>query len=259
MNFRPSLIDLNIGDLPLGIYAVIILMACVIVAGLVRRLVSRQRKPRRGTSGTGTSRVVSPRRVKSPTARRMQTQWPETVQNTMPFDTQILSQFPYEAHERKPMNPLTDAEVYLAFGNDRDAEALLLEAINTAPMKVGLRIKLAEIYAQRRDGQSFRTVALKLSEMVDHSGPVWEYICDLGRRSDPDNPDYRRATEPSPETTAYLCAAFNTGGDGFADTCIASLPMMYAGEGYGDGNKDDEYRERMHQDHADRKSAVSSH
>jgi pilus assembly protein FimV len=231
--------------------ALIILALCAVMAGLMRWLIARSRSTPRA--------AIPPRVAPSVGAANNQPQWPETAVETRPFDTQILSQFPYMAQERKSMNPLTDAEVYLAFGNDRDAEALLLEAIRTAPMKVGLRIKLAEIYAQRRDSHSFQTVAGKLRPMVDKTGPVWEYICDLGYRLDPDNPDYRSAKAVSPETTAYLCAAFNTGGDGFEDTCVASLPMMYAGEGCGSELHEDEQRERMHQEHADRKSPVSMH
>jgi Tfp pilus assembly protein FimV len=241
-------------DMPVGVSALIILLSCAVIAGLMRWLVTRSRsKPRRATR----PRVKTTATTAATAPVADQPQWPATVQDTTPFDTQILSQFPYVAHERRSMNPLTDAEVYLAFGNDRDAEALLVEAVRTAPMKVGLRIKLAEIYAQRRDSQSFATVAEKLREMVDASGPVWQYICELGFRLDPDHPDYRSAMVATSESTAYLCERFNTGGDGFEDTQVASLPMLYAGEGR--WGKDHEVHERMYDEHADRKSPVSTH
>ncbi|CAN5673931.1 hypothetical protein BH11PSE7_BH11PSE7_30450 [soil metagenome] len=241
---------LHLIDMPLGVSAMIILLSCAVMAGLMRWLVTRSRtKPRRATR---------PRVAAAPaTPVEDQPLWPATVQDSTPFDTQILSQFPYVAHERRAMNPLTDAEVYLAFGNDRDAEALLVEAVRTAPMKVGLRIKLAEIYAQRRDSQSFATVADKLREMVDASGPVWQYICELGFRLDPDNPDYRSAMVTMTESTAYLCESFNTGGDGFEDTQVASLPMIYAGEGRFGNDHDNARHERMHDEHADRKVRAS--
>ncbi|MBC7376722.1 MAG: hypothetical protein H7346_04720 [Burkholderiaceae bacterium] len=245
---------LHLVDMPLGLSALIILLTCAMMAGLMRWLVTRSRsKPRRATR----PRAAPASAAAAPVSD--QPQWPATVQDTTPFDTQILSQFPYVAHERKTTNPLTDAEVYLAFGNDRDAEALLIEAMRTAPMKVGLRIKLAEIYAQRRDTQSFATVTDKLREMVDASGPVWQYICELGFRLDPDDPDYRSAMVATSESTAYLCETFNTGGDGFEDTQVASLPMMYAGEGRWGKDADDERHERMHDEHANRKSPVSMH
>ena len=243
---------LHLIDMPVGVSALIILLSCAVMACLMRWLVTRSRsKPRLARR----PRVAAA----APVGVADQPQWPATVQDTTPFDTQILSQFPYMAQERKAMNPLTEAEVYLAFGNDRDAEALLLEAVRTAPMKVGLRIKLAEIYAQRHDGLSFQSVAGKLRGMVDTSGPIWNYICDLGYRLDPDHPDYRSAKAASSESTAYLCAAFNTGGDGFEDTSIASVPLIYISEGRGGEYHDDEHREHMHDEHADRKSAVSTH
>jgi hypothetical protein len=131
---------------------------------------------------------------------------------------------------RKEMNPLTEAEVYLAFGRDKDAEALMLDAIRKSPMKLGYRIKLAEIYAQRRDTVSFQITAAKLKLMTDASGPVWSHICDMGRRIDPRNPDYRSVGGTTAESADFVARHLDGGLPAFEDTQPVSLPPWMAQE-----------------------------
>ena len=159
--------------------------------------------------------------------------YPTTANQTIP-----MSHFHSMVEVRKEMNPLTEAEVYLSFGQDRDAEALLLDAIRRAPMKMGLRIKLAEIYAQRRDAVSFRTVAVKLSLMTGGSGPVWEHICDMGRRLDTGDPDYGAEQSSAPgKFTELVFKTLRPDAGSFEDTGPPSLSVAYEDEQHGGGRQ----------------------
>ncbi len=144
-------------------------------------------------------------------------------ESTSSFHTQPMQHLLQMMEVRKEMNPLTEAEVYLAFGRDRDAEALMLEAIRKSPMKLGYRIKLAEIYAQRRDAVSFQITAAKLKLMTEASGPVWAHICEIGQRIDPRNPDYQVVHAPTAESHAFVERHLDGGMPAFPDTQPASM------------------------------------
>jgi pilus assembly protein FimV len=49
------------------------------------------------------------------------------------------------------VDPVAEADVYLAYGRDLQAEEILKEALRTNPARVAVHVKLMEIYAKRRD------------------------------------------------------------------------------------------------------------
>ena len=49
------------------------------------------------------------------------------------------------------VDPVAEADVYLAYGRDLQAEEILKEALKTNPTRAAIHAKLAEIYAKRRD------------------------------------------------------------------------------------------------------------
>lgn len=91
------------------------------------------------------------------------------------------------------VDPVAEADVYLAYGRDQQAEEILLEALRLHPDRLPVRLKLLEIYAQRRDVERFAAGAHELHTLTDGQGPEWERACELGQALDPDNPLYRPA------------------------------------------------------------------
>ena len=57
------------------------------------------------------------------------------------------------------VDPVAEADVYLAYGRDLQAEEILKEAMRSAPTRVAIHNKLLEIYAKRRDSKAFEVVA----------------------------------------------------------------------------------------------------
>ena len=94
------------------------------------------------------------------------------------------------------VDPVAEADVYLAYGRDLQAEEILKEALRTHPTRVAIHAKLLEIYAKRRDLKAFETVAAEAFTLTHGSGAEWEYICELGRDVDSSNPLYQQGGQP---------------------------------------------------------------
>lgn len=84
-------------------------------------------------------------------------------------------------------DPLEEADVYLAYGRDAQAEELLREAVQKGETRPIAYSKLLQIYAKRHDTNKFEATALKLKGLVNGEGPEWEKAMALGRSIDPDN------------------------------------------------------------------------
>src|SRR5205085_1540425 len=94
------------------------------------------------------------------------------------------------------VDPVAEADVYLAYGRDLQAEEILKEALRINPQRVAIHAKLLEIYAKRRDVKAFETVAAEAFNLTHGNGPEWDHICDLGRDLDPSNPMFRPGGQP---------------------------------------------------------------
>ena len=89
------------------------------------------------------------------------------------------------------VDPIAEAEVYMAYGRDAQAEEILKEAISKNPDRHEIRVKLLEIYAARRNTATFESVAGELyAALGSKSSPLWEKACEMGRSIDPTNPLY---------------------------------------------------------------------
>ena len=94
------------------------------------------------------------------------------------------------------VDPVAEADVYLAYGRDLQAEEILKEAIRTTPGRVAIHAKLMEIYAKRRDVKAFEVVAIEAFNLTRGEGPEWAYIGEMGRDLDPTNPMYQPGGQP---------------------------------------------------------------
>lgn len=85
------------------------------------------------------------------------------------------------------VDALAEADVYIAYGRDEQAEEILLDALRAHPQRHALRVKLLEIYASRRDLQKFGTLAAELRVLTHGQGPEWAQAAQLGQLLDPAN------------------------------------------------------------------------
>lgn len=95
------------------------------------------------------------------------------------------------------VDPVAEADVYLAYGRDLQAEEILKEAVKANPERNAARLKLLEIYAKRKDSRSFEVGAAELFALTQGVGEDWKRAQDLGRGLDPVNPLYHNTLPPS--------------------------------------------------------------
>src|SRR6185437_1909183 len=89
--------------------------------------------------------------------------------------------------EAEEVDPIAEADVYMAYGRDAQAEEILKEALQKDANRTAVHAKLLEIYAHRKDTGSFQQTAQKLKSLTNGSGPEWEKAAALGRSIDPRN------------------------------------------------------------------------
>jgi pilus assembly protein FimV len=89
--------------------------------------------------------------------------------------------------ESDEVDPIAEADVYMAYGRDAQAEEILKEALGKDANRVAVHAKLLEIYANRKDTKAFEQTALKVKALTNGAGPEWDKAMALGHGIDPEN------------------------------------------------------------------------
>ncbi len=121
------------------------------------------------------------------------------------------------------VDPVAEADVYLAYGRDLQAEEILKEAMRTSPTRVAIHAKLMEIYAKRRDIKAFEVVAAQAFNLTHGQGPEWAYISVLGRDLDPGNPMYQPGGQAHTSTKATEKSAQDQAAAAFGSSTIPQM------------------------------------
>jgi len=107
-----------------------------------------------------------------------------------------LAYSPSQLDAAGDVDPVAEADVYLAYGRDLQAEEILKEALKVNPTRVAIHGKLLEILAKRRDARAFEVLAGDAFKLSGGDGAEWERICEFGRELDPENPLYQPGGQP---------------------------------------------------------------
>ena len=99
--------------------------------------------------------------------------------------------------ETGEVDPVSEADVYIAYGRYQQAEELLNQAMARDPDRLALKHKLLEVHYATRDVDAFGGL---VQEMVDKGqdavdADAWVRIRDMGRELAPNNPLYARDTD----------------------------------------------------------------
>ena len=87
------------------------------------------------------------------------------------------------------VDPISEADVYLAYGRYKQAEDLILSAIAQNPERDDCRLKLFEIHYATENAQAFEKCAQELAPTHKDAKPeFWEKIIEMGRELCPRNP-----------------------------------------------------------------------
>ena len=93
------------------------------------------------------------------------------------------------------VDPVAEADVYLAYGRDLQAEEILKEALRNNPSRFAIHAKLAEIYAKRQDLPALQGLGKELKRLSGGEGPEWDRVAQLGRSLDPANAMYQASPQ----------------------------------------------------------------
>ena len=108
------------------------------------------------------------------------------------------------------VDPVAEADVYLAYGRDLQAEEILREAVRTNPGRLAIHTKLLEIFAKRRDAKNFEASATQAFQLTGGNGPDWVRVCEMGLGFDPSNPLYQPGGAPDNMATQPLSSSPNS-------------------------------------------------
>jgi pilus assembly protein FimV len=125
-------------------------------------------------------------------------------------DTSFLSDFSQGGMgtvHTDEVDPIAEAEVYLAYGRDETAEEILKDAIVKNPKREEIKVKLLEIYHQRNDVNAFETLAEEYyAQQGGRPGKLWPKVEEMGRKLNPNNPMFRGGA-PGKAVAAAAAAA----------------------------------------------------
>lgn len=94
-------------------------------------------------------------------------------------------------------DPLSEADVYLAYGRFQQAEDLIRDGLEKDSEREDLNLKLLEVFLAGKNEAAFDEHAqAMLAKLENTSSPVWAKIAEMGRELSPENPLYQAEAEP---------------------------------------------------------------
>ena len=96
------------------------------------------------------------------------------------------------------VDPIAEAEVYIAYGREAQAEEILKEALRRQPDRQAIRAKLLEILSGRKDTDGFNQVAGEMHRMTGGQNEEWPKVVTMGLALDPENALYT-GLAPAPD------------------------------------------------------------
>lgn len=104
------------------------------------------------------------------------------------------------------VDPVAEADVYIAYGRDAQAEEILKEALRVQPERHAVRVKLLEIYSNRKDLRAFEVLATELYGLTNGEGEEWAQAAAMGIAIDPNNPLYASGKADTGDAPSVLVA-----------------------------------------------------
>jgi len=198
---EPKLMDTVMDNLPIIAAAGVGLLG---IGGLFAFMRRRKKAGRGGGATTQTSSLM-PSDLKPNTATGAKAGGLVDTGNSS-FLTDFDKAGP-SAVDNDEVDPVAEAEVYIAYGRDAQAEDILIEAMARDKGRHEISMKLLEIYHARKSAPAFETVARQLKAAVGDSDPMWSKAAAMGASIDPSNDLYGGAAGNFAATGAFGAGA----------------------------------------------------
>ncbi len=124
----------------------------------------------------------------------------DTTKAQGPVSSMMYS--PSQLEASGEIDPIAEADVYLAYGRVQQAEEILRDALRAHPDQATLHLKLLEIAVQRQDRAACVALMNTLSALTQEQGPDWNTATELAGRLPPDQPETGSASLAGAPTAA---------------------------------------------------------
>jgi pilus assembly protein FimV len=126
--------------------------------------------------------------------------------DTGDFTVQVAAPVEEANHHFDDVDPISEADLFLNFGRDEQAEEVLKDALQRTPDNHQIHLKLLGIYANRQDTVAFTALALQLQNSGDADAIAQAAL--LGRKLNSVNPLHAEAAEDAGSATMQM-VSFN--------------------------------------------------
>ena len=125
-------------------------------------------------------------------------------------------------HDTDEGDPLTEADVYLAYGRIQQAEDVLQAALDKTPDDTAMRLKLLEVYHAGGNITAFDREASDFRDTVTEDDAAWLRVASMGYELSPENELYKAAASSASNLDFDMDL---TGMDDLADQDEAEKPV----------------------------------
>jgi pilus assembly protein FimV len=132
------------------------------------------------------------------------------------------SDFDALGSETDEVDPISEADVYLAYGRYKQAEELIRNAIEQQPQRDDCKLKLLEIHYATENRPAFEQYALELKSLGKDQNPdFWDKVMEMGRELAVDNPLFEVGAGSSNKDAGRAAKPLD-----FADTILEDLKQF---------------------------------
>ncbi len=121
--------------------------------------------------------------------------------------TKTLVTSDLSSSDLKDDDPISEADLFLSFGRDAQAEEILQEALQTNPNNEAVKLKLLEIFAKGQNKSSFEKIAKTLQNSANEQ--AWQRAQAMGKKLDPKNTLYGAVVEDADSATMQTLSMKN--------------------------------------------------
>ena len=130
--------------------------------------------------------------------------------------------------EDSEVDPLTEADVFMAYGRYEAAEEQLNEAVQSEPDRLELRAKLIELYHATQNKEAFESSAADFYARLDGKeaeNPLWEKVVSLGSEIAPENPLFNQGGGAADISATGEVPAINDIGMDMTDSQVMDIGL----------------------------------
>ncbi|MBK7421639.1 MAG: pilus assembly protein [Propionivibrio sp.] len=169
-----------------------------ILALIAAYFVARRRRASQQEAPLNLSSTLSPQSTSLTANSVFRSTGGQSVDTSHTPDQTDFSQAGPGSIDTDEVDPVAEADVYMAYGRDVQAEEILVEARLKDPKRYAIHLKLLEIYSNRKDLKQFESLATDLYTESGGVGADWEKAAAMGIKLDPGNPLFSASAPATP-------------------------------------------------------------